>query len=299
MLSLLLSCAGPSAPQQKPDLEDSAAPTDSLDTGCAAEWHPDADGDGFGDASDAVVACEAPEGRIADGSDCDDTRASINPDQAEIPRDQVDQDCDGLDACVDLNCDGYLDIVVSFREADALVIYLGTRDAGYATTLELPTVGATANAIADVNDDGWPDLVSGSMGGATRIYYGAPDDPFTTVSELAAGSVMGLAVADLDGDGRPEVVFGQNGMLGAEEGLTIYWNSAAGFSEERREVLPSIGAWGVIAADLDGDGDGLWEELQRGAAQDRAAVLHDHTLFAAALEDYGPLLGWAPPVELR
>jgi hypothetical protein len=41
------------------------------------------------------------------------------------------------------------------------------------------------------------------------------------------------------------------------------------------------------------------EELQRGAVQDRAAVLYDHALFADALEEYGPLLGWAPPSELR
>jgi hypothetical protein len=43
------------------------------------------------------VACEAPAGLIAAGSDCDDATATVNPAAAEV--------CDGLDN----NCDGLAD----------------------------------------------------------------------------------------------------------------------------------------------------------------------------------------------
>jgi hypothetical protein len=39
--------------------------------------HPDADGDGLGDAETVYVGCEAPAGWIPDGSDCDDADPDV------------------------------------------------------------------------------------------------------------------------------------------------------------------------------------------------------------------------------
>ncbi|MFH1469263.1 MAG: putative metal-binding motif-containing protein, partial [Pseudomonadota bacterium] len=61
----------------------------------ALSWHPDADGDGYGDASITWVACSAPSGCIADDTDCDDHDAAINPAAAERC-DGYDDDCDGM-----------------------------------------------------------------------------------------------------------------------------------------------------------------------------------------------------------
>jgi hypothetical protein len=63
----------------------------------APEWHPDADGDGFGDPTRSVRACEVLPGTVADGTDCDDGDADVHPDAPEV--------CDGMDQ----NCDGEVD----------------------------------------------------------------------------------------------------------------------------------------------------------------------------------------------
>ncbi len=56
-------------------------------------FYADADGDGFGDAATAAESCEAPAGFVADGSDCDDADAAVNPDADEVEGDGVDNDC--------------------------------------------------------------------------------------------------------------------------------------------------------------------------------------------------------------
>ena len=66
----------------------------SVDEGVGSEWYADADGDGYGDASQTTEACEAPAGYVANGDDCDDTSASTSPAAYEIC-DSVDNDCDG------------------------------------------------------------------------------------------------------------------------------------------------------------------------------------------------------------
>jgi hypothetical protein len=78
----------------------------------APTWYPDADGDGYGDPGAALESCDAPEGTIADGSDCDDSAPGINPSATEM--------CDGIDN----DCDGHVDGAGAadagewFRDAD-------------------------------------------------------------------------------------------------------------------------------------------------------------------------------------
>ena len=68
----------------------------SVDTSTFVTWYADDDGDGWGDHNSSSDACGAPSGYVADDTDCDDTRADINPDAAEIcDADNADEDCDG------------------------------------------------------------------------------------------------------------------------------------------------------------------------------------------------------------
>ena len=60
-------------------------------------FYADADGDGYGDSTVSAESCGAPEGHVADASDCDDADASVYPGAPELAGDGVDQDCDGED----------------------------------------------------------------------------------------------------------------------------------------------------------------------------------------------------------
>ncbi len=58
-------------------------------------WYRDADGDSFGDSSDAQSSCSALQGYVLNSDDCDDTNPTINP----ISQEQCngkDDDCNGL-----------------------------------------------------------------------------------------------------------------------------------------------------------------------------------------------------------
>ena len=65
-----------------------------IDEGVLRGFHLDADGDGFGRADLAAEACEAPDGMVQNGSDCDDEDAGIFPGSLEVC-DGIDNDCDG------------------------------------------------------------------------------------------------------------------------------------------------------------------------------------------------------------
>jgi len=69
---------------------------DSVDPASMIDWHPDADGDGYGGEA-FVTRCAQPSGAIDDGTDCDDTNPDINPGAQEV--------CSGLDD----DCDTFVD----------------------------------------------------------------------------------------------------------------------------------------------------------------------------------------------
>jgi hypothetical protein len=79
---------------------------------------PDADEDGFGDASAVPVTACPTEGWVTDCTDCDDSLHGVNPQQAEIWYDGLDQDCDGNDDDRDL--DTYAADIVGGPDCDDL-----------------------------------------------------------------------------------------------------------------------------------------------------------------------------------
>ncbi|MEN9787908.1 MAG: hypothetical protein RLZZ299_3172 [Pseudomonadota bacterium] len=123
----------PEDPEVHPDADEVCNGTDDDCDGLADDgdpdvlpaslstWYADLDGDGFGDAALPDAACVAPEGFVADATDCDDspaTGASVHPGAIEVcdPGD-VDQDCDGLaeDGDPDLDLSSRL---AWYRDAD-------------------------------------------------------------------------------------------------------------------------------------------------------------------------------------
>jgi hypothetical protein len=60
-------------------------------------WFQDLDGDQFGNPTVSATGCEAPEGYVAAGTDCDDNATTVNPSAVEAC-DGVDNNCvDGID----------------------------------------------------------------------------------------------------------------------------------------------------------------------------------------------------------
>lgn len=59
-------------------------------------WYRDMDGDGFGRATPTKVACSKPTGYVDNFRDCDDTKAAVNPNAAEICGNNIDDNCDGV-----------------------------------------------------------------------------------------------------------------------------------------------------------------------------------------------------------
>ncbi len=73
---------------------------DDADPGVISDdnWIPDADGDQWGEEGATwVMACLRPLGyvHVDQEGDCDDSDPVVNPDQAEICGDDIDNDCDG------------------------------------------------------------------------------------------------------------------------------------------------------------------------------------------------------------
>lgn len=77
----------------------------TADEGVQTTFYMDSDDDTYGDLSSTTQACEAPQGYVADSTDCDDTMAGVNPGAAEVCDNEADDDCDGSTDCLDSDCD--------------------------------------------------------------------------------------------------------------------------------------------------------------------------------------------------
>jgi hypothetical protein len=91
------------------------ADTGDVDPETYNTWYADTDGDAFGDEALTMEACDQPIGYVANSTDCDDDDDTVNPYQAEVCGDGIDNDCnpdndeDGSDWYPDDDEDGFGD----------------------------------------------------------------------------------------------------------------------------------------------------------------------------------------------
>ncbi|MFZ5477264.1 MAG: MopE-related protein [Myxococcota bacterium] len=155
--------------------EDCDGEVDEADAVDAPLWHPDADGDGYGDAASGTPACTQPSGLLADGSDCDDTVAVVHPgaDEADCD-DPTDYNCDGSAGADDADGDGAI----------------ACEDCDDADAARSPVAAESCNTVDD-DCDGTTD--EDDAVDATTWYVDADDDGYgdasvvTQACELPAG----------------------------------------------------------------------------------------------------------------
>lgn len=84
----------------------------SIDEGTLNTYFQDADGDGFGVATQTAEGCTAPSGFVDNSADCNDTSNGAYPDATERC-DNLDNNCDG-----DIDEDGSADVVTWYQDLD-------------------------------------------------------------------------------------------------------------------------------------------------------------------------------------
>jgi hypothetical protein len=165
----------------------------------ALAWHPDADGDGFGDPDVLVAACEAPEAHLSDASDCDDAAAGVHPGADEICN-ATDDDCDG-DTDEDAS-----DATWSYEDADG---------DGFGGPTAVRGCEAPAGYVG--SDDDCDDGSAAVHPGAAESCDGVDEDCDGTTDEDATDG--GWFYEDADGDG-----FGGGPPAWACDGVEQGWD---------------------------------------------------------------------------
>lgn len=160
-----------------------------------SEWYTDADGDGYGDATAATLACGAPTGTVSDASDCDDGDSAENP--AAVER------CDGDDD----DCDGTID---ESDAVDTTTFYVDADDDGYGggtavTACALPTGHTTTSTDCDDADPAISPGASEACNTADDDCDGSIDEGFATTRWYADadGDRHGDATAAVDACAEP------------------------------------------------------------------------------------------------
>lgn len=168
----------------------------------ATDWYPDDDGDGFGDTAGVVTACDAPDGYISTGGDCDDGESTVNPAGTEV--------CDALDN----NCDGLVDeglTTVYYTDADG--DGFGDDDTVAETCEDLPadavTVGGDCNderddvspsaeEVCDLVDNDCDDAVDEDL--AIQWFRDADNDGYGVTEDAIEDCQEPSGYVPLDGD---------------------------------------------------------------------------------------------------
>jgi hypothetical protein len=186
--------------------------------------------------------------------------------------------------CCDINDDGWADLVVcncaenSYHMDPGSYIYLGGPD-GFPgrPSYTVPSVKAHGMLCADLNKDGYLDLVFGGVYQEELLIFYGTADGFDTGNPTRVrleydGEVYGdtrwLFCADLNNSGWLDIVVPHI----EHDRSFILWGGPDGYSMDRAQVLAVHRGTSARAADLNGNG---WLDLVIGGYMPTAGVPHD------------------------
>ncbi|MCI0707642.1 MAG: FG-GAP-like repeat-containing protein [Ignavibacteriae bacterium] len=151
----------------------------------------------------------------------------------------------------DFNNDGELDLVVTGGADNSLSLLISNGDGGFDTPTIL-AMNATANkvATADIDADGWVDIIA-SSGDSIAVFHGVGEGGFDTPTMTFAGtSVSNIAVADFNGDAILDVAVVSTG----ENKVAVLPGNGDGTFGSRTLLNSGYQVRDVVAADFNNDG---------------------------------------------
>lgn len=230
----------------------------------------DVNGDG---KADIVVANRCPDGNCGGNGDGIVSVLLGNGDgtfQLAVPYDAGGWSTFSV-AVADVNDDGKPDIIVadyfaSYGNDDGVVgVLLGNGDGTFQEAVTYFSGGGSTESVvaADVNGDGFPDLIVANCGsgsncdnsGTAGVLLNNGDGTFQPAKTYSSGYASSVAVGDVNGDGRPDLVLadicedeacdaGVNVLLGNGDGT---FQAATSYSSGGR------GSYSVAVVDVNGD----------------------------------------------
>jgi hypothetical protein len=148
----------------------------------------------------------------------------------------------------DLDWDGQLDsITYSAYNWNPISVLFGTGGGKFGTQVDIPTKSPSSVAIADVDNDGWQDVLSFDSNASTvNVNRNLGRRMFATSEALlTSGNIYDFAIGDLNGDQLPDLV------LSTSSGLQVALATAPGTYAS--PVSQGVSAGTAMLADVNGD----------------------------------------------
>jgi hypothetical protein len=156
----------------------------------------------------------------------------------------------------DFNHDGFIDLVVPYRDSGQSYVYLGSSGFTFSDIRRIPFGPPDATirvaAVADFNGDSLLDIVTVDENKGVNIYFGQKDQTFSAGISLADSKIVpyALAVADLNNDGKTDIIVGH-----VEAPSTVFYNDGTGRNFTSISFGDSKGTvYGFAVGDFNEDG---------------------------------------------
>jgi len=187
----------------------------------------------------------------------------------DLPTNDTLQDVD----VADFNRDGYLDLLFTCQVYDAKPetlaksagIYYGSKDGFKSSRFKPIEMMGSSGSIADVNKDGFLDLLFADKRSQVLIYLGSVDgyskQRTWKIPCPALVTVGTVNTADINGDGWLDLIVGIMGhYTGLKDTLYVYYGSSLGYDLDNSQTLPG-GYSPILTAVADYNRDGNLDVL--------------------------------------